>query len=356
MASAEAAPAAVQTVVLRVSIHCQGCKKKVRKVLKGVEGVQNVAVDGAQHKVTVTGTVDANTLIKRLYKSGKQAMPWHPGHAAPAKTAEAAPVPAPASEAKPTGDGVKDDAAAAAAADKKPEEPVKESVKAESSEKKPEQEAEKKPEAEKGAESTKEEKKEETKPSDEAKKDAGEGQAAEQKAKGDEPAKEPAADAAKEGANGEDDAKKNKSSKPAVEAEPVATAERSLPAQPPPAAPKHAYGRYEEYHHQPYYAPQPVVSYNMAQPRTSVSYYAPQPQQAYSVHQHPPPPPSPPRAQPMQQWSPSYLYMPYPHASPESYYRDHDYYSPPGTHAPPPPLQDSYRLFDDENPNSCTVM
>ena len=92
-----------------------------------------------------------------------------------------------------------------------------------------------------------------------------------------------------------------------------------------------------------YYAPQPEQSYSM-----SMQQQPPHPQQAYSQQ----------AAQPMQQWSPSYLYMPYPHASPESYYQD--YYSPPGTHAPPPPhpppLQDSYRLFDDENPNSCRVM
>jgi copper chaperone CopZ len=28
----------LQTFVLKVSIHCHGCKKKVRKVLKSVEG------------------------------------------------------------------------------------------------------------------------------------------------------------------------------------------------------------------------------------------------------------------------------------------------------------------------------
>uniref|UniRef100_A0A0A9HSI1 HMA domain-containing protein n=1 Tax=Arundo donax TaxID=35708 RepID=A0A0A9HSI1_ARUDO len=338
MASGEAAPAAMQTVVLKVSIHCHGCKKKVRKVLKSIEGVQNVAVDAAQHMVTVTGTVDADTLIKRLYKSGKQALPWqwHQPRAA-AKKPEAASAP----EAQPAaaGDGGKD--SAAAAADKKPEEPVKE-PQGETSEKKPEQEAaapEKKPEAEKVTESSK---KEEAKPNDEAaKKDGGESEAAERKAKGAEPAKEAAATAAKEVGNDEGEAKKSKSNKPedAGEAKPVATAERTLSA-PPRAAPKHAFEEYDR----PYYAPQPVLSYHTAQPSASVSYYAPQP--AYSMeHQQP---------QPMQQWSPSYLYLPYPHTAPEPYYQD--YYSPPGTHAAPPPLQDSYRLFDDENPNSCSVM
>ncbi|XP_062215620.1 heavy metal-associated isoprenylated plant protein 35-like isoform X2 [Phragmites australis] len=339
MASGEAAPAAVQTVVLRVSIHCHGCKKKVRKVLKSVEGVHNVAVDGAQHKVTVTGTVDADTLVKRLYKSGKQAVPWqwHPPAAA-AKKPEGAPAPEalPAPETKPSGDGGKD--VAAAAADKKPEETVKEQQ-AESSEKKPE--------AEKETESKEEG------PKEEAKKDAGESKAAEPTVKGAEPVKEAVAAIAKEASNDEaDDAKKkkkNRTPKDDGEAEPVATAERSLSA-PPVAAPKHAYGEYIDV-----YAPQPVLSYHMAQPSASLSHYAPQPQPAYSVQQPQPQPAySMQQPQPMQQWSPSYLYMSYPHSAPESYY--HGYYSPSGTHSSPTELQDSYRLFDDENPNSCSVM
>ncbi|XP_062211251.1 heavy metal-associated isoprenylated plant protein 35-like [Phragmites australis] len=336
MASGDAAPGAVQTVVLRVSIHCQGCKKKVRKVLKNVEGVHNVTVDGAAHKVTVTGTVDADTLVKRLYKSGKQAVPWQwRPPAAADKKPEAA-----AAEAQPAGDGGKD-AAAAAAADKKPEEPVKE-PQAESSEKKPEQEtgaSEKKPDAEKITETEKEE----AKPSDKTKKNDGASEAAEPKAKNAEPAKEAVAPAAKDVANEEDGAKKSKNNEPkgGCEAEPAVTVERSL-SSPPMAAPKHAY---EEYSY-PYNAPQPVLSYHMAQPSASQSYYAPQPQPAYSVQQA--------QAQSMPDWSPSYLHMPYQqHSAPESYY--HDYYSPPGTHASPP-LQDSYRIFDDENPNSCSVM
>ncbi|KAG2540831.1 hypothetical protein PVAP13_9NG584100 [Panicum virgatum] len=282
-----AATAPVQTVVLRVSIHCHGCKKKVRKVLKSVEGVQSVTVDAAQHKVTVTGTVDANTLVQRLHKSGKKGVPWQYCHP-PANKTEAAPAPEAAPPAQPAGDGGKD--AAAKAADKKPEE-----------------------------------------------------------AKGAEPAKEEAKEAAAAAANAknEDAAKKNDKPKDAGKPEPVAvTSERSLPQPaPPPPAPKYAY---EEEYRYPYYAPapQPVMSYHAAQPSASVSYFAPQPQAAYSAHQ--------PQPQPMRQWSPSYLYVPYPHAAAEPYHQD--YYSPPGMHASPPPMQDSYRIFDDENPNSCSVM
>ncbi|KFK37530.1 hypothetical protein AALP_AA4G269000 [Arabis alpina] len=64
----------LKTLVLKVFIHCQGCQKKVLKILGEVEGVHSAVVD-AQHnnKVTVTGHVDAVTLIKRLARSGKYA-------------------------------------------------------------------------------------------------------------------------------------------------------------------------------------------------------------------------------------------------------------------------------------------
>ncbi|PON65713.1 Heavy metal-associated domain containing protein [Parasponia andersonii] len=65
-----------QTWVLKVSIHCEGCKKKVKKVLQSIEGVYTTTIDSQQHKVTVTGNVDAETLIKKLLKSGKLAELW----------------------------------------------------------------------------------------------------------------------------------------------------------------------------------------------------------------------------------------------------------------------------------------
>ena len=86
-----------------------------------VAGVQSVTVDAAQHKVTVTGTVDANTLVQRLHKSGKKGVPWQYCHPPANKTEAAVPAPAPeALSAPPAGDGGKDDATKAA--DKKPEE------------------------------------------------------------------------------------------------------------------------------------------------------------------------------------------------------------------------------------------
>ncbi|XWS31696.1 hypothetical protein CRYUN_Cryun23aG0098200 [Craigia yunnanensis] len=47
--------------VLKILIHCEGCKKKVKKVLQAID---------------VTGSVDAETLIKKLTKSGKYVELW----------------------------------------------------------------------------------------------------------------------------------------------------------------------------------------------------------------------------------------------------------------------------------------
>lgn len=65
-----------ETWVLKVFIHCQGCKKKVKKVLQSIDGVYMTEIDAQQHKVTVTGSIEAQTLIKKLEKSGKYVELW----------------------------------------------------------------------------------------------------------------------------------------------------------------------------------------------------------------------------------------------------------------------------------------
>ncbi|KAL8530890.1 hypothetical protein ACS0TY_007788 [Phlomoides rotata] len=69
-------PLTYKTWILRVSIHCGGCRKKVKKVLQSIEGVYTIDIDSKQHKVTVTGNVDSGILIKKLTKSGKNADLW----------------------------------------------------------------------------------------------------------------------------------------------------------------------------------------------------------------------------------------------------------------------------------------
>ncbi|KAF7837235.1 heavy metal-associated isoprenylated plant protein 33-like [Senna tora] len=66
----------IQKSVLKVSIHCEGCKHKVKKVLQKIDGVFTTEIDAEQGKVTVSGIVDPSILIKKLVKSGKRAELW----------------------------------------------------------------------------------------------------------------------------------------------------------------------------------------------------------------------------------------------------------------------------------------
>nr|XP_016457999.1 PREDICTED: probable serine/threonine-protein kinase clkA [Nicotiana tabacum] len=63
----------IQTYVLKVQIHCHGCMRKVKKLLKRIEGVYQVKMDVEEQVVIVYGNVEAATLIKKLNKSGKHA-------------------------------------------------------------------------------------------------------------------------------------------------------------------------------------------------------------------------------------------------------------------------------------------
>ncbi|KAG6645997.1 heavy metal-associated isoprenylated plant protein 35-like [Carya illinoinensis] len=65
-----------KTWVLKVSIHCEGCKRKVKKVLKNIEGVYKTDVDLKQQKVIVIGNLNPEILIKKLVKTGKHAELW----------------------------------------------------------------------------------------------------------------------------------------------------------------------------------------------------------------------------------------------------------------------------------------
>uniref|UniRef100_A0A453KAL1 HMA domain-containing protein n=1 Tax=Aegilops tauschii subsp. strangulata TaxID=200361 RepID=A0A453KAL1_AEGTS len=66
----------IQTCVLKVNIHCDGCQKKVKKILHKIEGVYQSSIDPEQGKVTVSGMVDPDTIIKKLTKAGKPAELW----------------------------------------------------------------------------------------------------------------------------------------------------------------------------------------------------------------------------------------------------------------------------------------
>ncbi|KAK9671892.1 hypothetical protein RND81_12G062100 [Saponaria officinalis] len=75
MAGAEVATQPL-TYVLKVPIHCVGCKREVKKLLQNIEGVYSTSIDSQQQKVTVTGNIDAEILVKKLLKTGKHAEIW----------------------------------------------------------------------------------------------------------------------------------------------------------------------------------------------------------------------------------------------------------------------------------------
>ncbi|XP_054811517.1 heavy metal-associated isoprenylated plant protein 32-like [Prosopis cineraria] len=68
----------IQTCVLKVNIHCDGCQHKVKKLLQKIDGVYSVNIDAEQGKVVVAGNVDPSKLIKKLKSSGKHAEIWAP--------------------------------------------------------------------------------------------------------------------------------------------------------------------------------------------------------------------------------------------------------------------------------------
>ncbi|KAK7380675.1 hypothetical protein VNO78_33190 [Psophocarpus tetragonolobus] len=59
-------------IELKVSANCcEGCKRKVKKALRNLEGVVNINIDPLEPKITVFGKMNPHMLIKRLQKVGK---------------------------------------------------------------------------------------------------------------------------------------------------------------------------------------------------------------------------------------------------------------------------------------------
>nr|CAD1818958.1 unnamed protein product [Ananas comosus var. bracteatus] len=61
-------------VVLKTELHCEGCANKVKRAIKGIEGVEGVSLDMGTDKVTVRGNADPWEIKERLEaKTGKKA-------------------------------------------------------------------------------------------------------------------------------------------------------------------------------------------------------------------------------------------------------------------------------------------
>jgi len=64
--SSSASMDAIEVVVLRVSLHCQGCAGKVRKHISKMEGVTSINIDIPKQKVTVVGNVTPLTVLESI--------------------------------------------------------------------------------------------------------------------------------------------------------------------------------------------------------------------------------------------------------------------------------------------------
>ncbi|MFS7940178.1 putative heavy metal-associated domain, HMA, heavy metal-associated domain superfamily [Helianthus anomalus] len=66
-------PPPPQEVVLKVFMHCEGCARKVRRCLKGFEGVEDVLTDCKTHKVVVKGEkADPMKVLDRVQKKSNR--------------------------------------------------------------------------------------------------------------------------------------------------------------------------------------------------------------------------------------------------------------------------------------------
>ncbi|XP_074270669.1 protein SODIUM POTASSIUM ROOT DEFECTIVE 1-like [Silene latifolia] len=75
--SSSVCPSSDQVVVLRVSLHCRGCERKMKKHLSRMSGVTSFNIDFAAKKVTVVGDVTPLQVLASISKV-KTAKLWSP--------------------------------------------------------------------------------------------------------------------------------------------------------------------------------------------------------------------------------------------------------------------------------------
>ncbi|XP_039053208.1 heavy metal-associated isoprenylated plant protein 24-like [Hibiscus syriacus] len=60
----------------QIRMDCEGCARKVKKVLSGVKGAKSVDVDLKQQKATVTGYVEAKKVLAAAQSTKKKVELW----------------------------------------------------------------------------------------------------------------------------------------------------------------------------------------------------------------------------------------------------------------------------------------
>nr|QDQ70838.1 copper transport protein ATX1 [Zoysia japonica] len=92
---------ATETVVLKVTMSCEGCSGAVRRVLSKMQGVESFDIDMKEQKVTVKGNVKPEEVFQTISKTGKKTAFWEGEAAAPAPPVPAAEATTAAAEAAP---------------------------------------------------------------------------------------------------------------------------------------------------------------------------------------------------------------------------------------------------------------
>ncbi|EXB65622.1 hypothetical protein L484_025888 [Morus notabilis] len=67
---------AMQTVEIKVKMDCDGCERRVRNAVTSMRGAKSVDVNRKQSRVTVTGYVEPNKVLKKVKSTGKRAEFW----------------------------------------------------------------------------------------------------------------------------------------------------------------------------------------------------------------------------------------------------------------------------------------
>ncbi|KAJ8480445.1 hypothetical protein OPV22_024172 [Ensete ventricosum] len=63
-------------VELKVGMHCEECIKAIKKAIRKIEDVETYRLDSELNKITVTGNVTSEEVIRVLQKIGKSATSW----------------------------------------------------------------------------------------------------------------------------------------------------------------------------------------------------------------------------------------------------------------------------------------
>lgn len=67
---------AMAVVELKVGMHCDRCIKSIKKAIKTIDDMESYQLEKETNKVTVTGNITPEEVVKALQKIGKTVSYW----------------------------------------------------------------------------------------------------------------------------------------------------------------------------------------------------------------------------------------------------------------------------------------